>query len=71
MDEYIEILREWERNVALPAVYEHIDVLFPESQFRRVQAGSSKDHWASRYKMDGSLPKVRNFEKTVIFRSDM
>lgn len=71
MDEYIEILREWERNVALPAVYEHIDVLFPKSQFRRVQAGSSKDHWASRYKMDGSLPKVRNYEKTVIYRSDM
>lgn len=71
MDMYIDILREWERSTALPAVYEHIDVLFPEYGFRRVQAGSQKDHWASRYKIDGTLPKKHNSEKTVIYRTDM
>ena len=71
MDEYIDILREWERNEALPAAYEHVDVLFPQFQFRRMQAGTSKDHWASRYKMDGTQPKVRNYEKTVIYASDL
>ena len=71
MDEYIDILREWERSEALPAAYEHVDVLFPQYQFRRMQAGTSKDHWASRYKLDGTQPKVRNYEKTVIYASEL
>lgn len=71
MDEYIDILREWERNVALPVAYEHIDELFPGYQFRRMQGAGVKDHWASRYKVDGTLPKVRNYEKTVIYPGDM
>ena len=72
MDEfYLDILKDWESRVADPAVYEHIDVLFPEFSVRRVQRGSDRDHWASRYKMDLTLPRVRNAEKTVIYRSDM
>ena len=71
MDEYIDILREWERNVAFPVAYEHIDDLFPGFQFRRIQGGGVKDHWASKYKIDGTLPKVRNYEKTVIYAGDM
>ena len=71
MDGYISILKEWECKVADPAVYEHIDVLFPEFSFRRVQRGSDRDHWASRYKMDLTLPRVRNAEKTVVYRSEM
>ena len=71
MDEYIDILREWERNVAFPVAYEHIDELFPGFQFRRIQGGGVKDHWASRYKIDGTLPKVRNYEKTVIYAGDL
>ena len=72
MDAYIEILREWEDNVAKPFAYEHVAELFPAYQFRRVNAGSpSKDHWASRYKLDLTIPKVKNAEKTVIYRSDL
>lgn len=71
MDEYIDILREWERNVAFPVAYEHIDELFPGYQFRRIQGGGARDHWASRFKTDGTLPKVRNNEKTVIYPGDL
>ena len=69
---YIDILQEWEDRVADPAIYEHLDTLFPSFQFRRVGAGDPKrDHWASRYKVDLTLPRYRNAEKTVVYRSDM
>ena len=70
-DSYLDILKDWEIRVADPAVYESIDVLFPEFAFRRVQRGSERDHWASRYKMDLTLPRVKNAEKTVVYRSEM
>lgn len=70
-DAYIEVLKEWERRVADPAVYEHLDVLFPSYAFRRLSAGSERDHWASRFKLDRTLPRTRNAEKTVVYRSDM
>ena len=70
-DSYLDILKDWETRVADPAVYESIDVLFPEFAFRRVQRGSERDHWASRYKMDLTLPRVKNAEKTVVYRSEM
>ena len=68
---YLDILKEWEDRVADPAVYEHLDTLFPGFAFRRLQQGSAKDHWASRYKLDLTLPKYKNAEKTVVYRSDM
>ena len=68
---YIGILQEWEDRVADPAVYEHLDTLFPEYAFRRMHAGDPKDHWASRYKVDLTLPRYKNAEKTVVYRSDM
>ena len=69
---YLDILQEWEDRVADPAVYEHLDVLFPSFQFRRLYPGDpKKDHWASRYKLDLSLPRYKNAEKTVVYRSDM
>lgn len=70
-ESYLDILKDWETRVADPEVYEHMDVLFPEFSFRRVQKGSDRDHWASRYKMDLTLPKVRNAEKTVVYRCEM
>lgn len=70
-ESYLDILKDWETRIADPEVYEHMDVLFPEFSFRRVQKGSERDHWASRYKMDLTLPKVRNAEKTVVYRSEM
>ena len=70
-ESYFDILKDWESRVADPAVYEHIDVLFPEFSFRRVQQGSDRDHWASRFKMDLTLPRIRNAEKTVVYRSEM
>ena len=68
---YLEILKEWEDRVADPAVYEHLDALFPSYAFRRIQAGGPKDHWASRFKLDLSLPRIKNAEKTVVYRSEM
>jgi DNA primase (bacterial type) len=67
----MEILRDWEQRTADLAVYESLDILFPAFQFRRVQPGGPKDHWASRFKCDLSLPKHRVAEKTVVYRSDM
>lgn len=70
-ESYLDILKDWEASVADPEIYEHLDVLFPEFSFRRVQKGSERDHWASRLKMDMTLPKVRNAEKTVVYRCEM
>lgn len=68
---YLDILKEWERTVAGPAVYEHLDVLFPAYGFRRLGRGTASDRWASPLKLDLSLPKVRTDGKTVVYRSDM
>ena len=70
--DYIDILKRWERDIADPAIYEHLDYFFPKYQFRRMHSGSSKyDHWASRYKLDLSLPKQRRAEKTVVYASEL
>ena len=72
MDDYFYILQEWENNVAKPYAFEHVGELFPSYQFRRVNPGSpSKDHWASRYKLDLTIPRIKNAEKTVIYRGDL
>ena len=71
MADYLDILREWERNVANPIIYEHLDSLFPAYCFRRIQAGSKDDHWASPFKKDLSLPKKPNKEKTVVYANDL
>lgn len=72
MDDYLDILREWQESVARPFVYEHAAELFPAFQLRRVYPGNpQKDHWASRYKLDLTLPKSRSAEKTVLYRFDM
>lgn len=69
--DYIQILREWQDTIGRPAIYENLDRIFPKYAFRRLQPNTPKDHWASRYKLDLSLPKKRNAEKTVVYRSDM
>lgn len=71
MDDYKDILREWERMTALPAVYEHLDTLLPAFGFRRMLVGSQKDHWASSLKANLTHPKQKNPEKTVVYKSDM
>ena len=71
MTEYLDILREWQTKVLKPCAYEHVDVLFPAYQFRRINPGEPKDHWASRYKLDKTIPKSKNSEKSVIYRSEM
>ena len=67
MTEYLDILREWQTKVLKPCAYEHVDVLFPAYQFRRINPGEPKDHWASRYKLDKTIPKsiarLTNLEK--------
>ena len=69
--EYLDILREWQTKVLKPCVYEHVDALFPAYQFRRMNPGGPKDHWASRYKMDKTIPKNKIAAKTVIYQSEM
>ena len=71
MDNYLDILNQWERQTADPFIYDNLDTLLPSFQFRRVNAGGSKDHWASRVKIDGSEPKTRHPEKTVVYPGDM
>lgn len=68
---YLDILKEWEDREANPALYEHLDSFFPEYDFIRRQPGTLKDHWASRKKIDLSLPKHRLAEKTVVYRSEL
>lgn len=70
-DFYWSILKDWEKNTALPVIYDRLDELFPEYTFRRIAANTSKDHWASPFKLDGSRPKYDNREKTVVYRSEM
>jgi DNA primase (bacterial type) len=70
MADYLDILKDWERGTANPAIYEHLDMLFPGYGFRRLQAGSDKDRWASALKLDMSQPKTPNREKTVVYASD-
>ena len=71
LDEYIDILRAWEREVAFPAVYERLDEFFPAFSFKRKMQGGDRDHWASPLKMDLTRPRIRNMEKTVVYRCDM
>ncbi|MCF0176293.1 MAG: toprim domain-containing protein [Bacteroidales bacterium] len=70
MSDYIEILREWERKVANPAIYESLDVLLPSYAFKRVGARGPRDHWASRMKIDHSPSRSANPEKTVVYPQD-
>lgn len=69
--EYIEILRQWERDVAFPLAYSRLDELLPEFGFRRRSGAGMRDHWASPYKIDGTAPKVRCREKTVVYPEDL
>ena len=70
--DYLDILREWERQVGRPALFENLDGLFPEFRFRRVNRGGGvRDHWASSLKKDGTQPKRRHAEKTVVYAMDM
>lgn len=71
MDSYLDILTQWERQTADPFIYDNLDTLLPSFQFRRVSPGGVKDHWASRLKIDGSQPKTRHPEKTVVYPGDM
>lgn len=68
--DYIDILRDWEARVADPAIFAHLDELLPSYGFRMVSSGS-RPHWASPLKLDGSLPKRRVHEKTVVYPGDM
>lgn len=66
MSDFLDILKQWEKTEVNPAIYEHIDVLFPSYGFVRVNRGSDKDRWVSPLKMDLSSPKKPNREKTVV-----
>lgn len=71
-DQYYQQFSQWVENTGFQAVYDRLDVLFPAYEFRRKNPGSAdRDHWASRKKMDLTLPKRRNAEKTVVYRFDM
>jgi len=69
MSEYLDILKEWERDVAMPVIFEHIGDLFPLYGFRRIR--TDRDKWVSPLKIDLSRPKTPNREKTVVEAADM
>lgn len=71
MGDYLDELKLWERNTADPFIYDHLDVLLPAWQFRRMQAGTSRDRWVSPLKADLSRPKTATREKTVVSYPDM
>lgn len=71
MDQYLDILNQWQKQTAAPFIYENLDSLLGSFQFKRVCPGGAKDHWASRYKIDGTLPKTKQAEKTVVYPGDM
>lgn len=71
MTDYLEEQKSWERTVANPFIYDHLDVLLPAWQFRRMQAGTSRDRWVSPLKADLSRPKTATREKTVVSYPDM
>lgn len=71
MNDYLDILRSWERRVANPFIYEHLDQLLPRYAFRRMQQGTARDRWVSPLKMDLSEPKVKHPEKTVVGVRDL
>lgn len=71
MDEYLDILRDWQRRVAQPAIFNSIDTLFPEYRFVRHAKGDPRhDHWASPCKMDGTQPSTHRLDKTVVTAMD-
>lgn len=70
METYLDILKDWESRVANPAIYDNIDLLFPAYGFRRIGTGSQKDRWISPLKLDLSIPKNPNKEKTVVCAVD-
>lgn len=70
MNDYLDILKEWEATVANPVIYEHIPEFFPAYGFVRAKAGTADDHWCSKLKLDLSMPRNPNKEKTVVYASD-
>ena len=71
MNEYLDILRRWERRVADPFIFEHLCELLPAWGFRRMNQGTPQDRWVSPVKMDLSKPKKPNPMKTVVSAMDM
>ena len=53
-------LTEWIKNELYPTVYDSLDTVFPELEFRRYPLG-----WKSKYKLDLTLPKEKRDDKTV------
>ena len=53
-------LTEWIKNELYPTVYDSLDTVFPELEFRRYPGG-----WKSKFKLDLTLPKERRDDKTV------
>ena len=71
MNEYLDILRSWERRVANPFIYEHLCYLLPKWGFKRMNQATPKDRWVSPLKMDLSQPKKPTPTKTVVSAMDM
>lgn len=66
MADYLDILKQWKRDIADPVIFEHIDELFPAFGFVLVQ-----ECWCSPLKMDLSRPQTPRRDKTVVSRADM
>ena len=53
-------LTEWIKNELYPTVYDSLDTVFPDMEFRRYPGG-----WKSKFKLDLTLPRQKRDDKTV------
>lgn len=70
-EDYKDILKAWRKNTVNPFLYDHLDVIIPELRFvKKSQGTSGRERWASPLKLDGTLPKNRTREKTLMYAGD-
>lgn len=68
--DYIEQLKEWERQVANPYIYDHLDELLPQFSFTMSRNVNGRT-WVSPYKLDMSAPKTKTQRKTFCQERDL
>ena len=70
MQDYIEQLKEWERQVANPYIFEHLDELLPQFSFKMSRNVNGRT-WVSPVKLDMTPPKNKTQRKTFCQERDL
>lgn len=70
-EDYKDILKRWRQETVNPFLYDHLDMIIPELHFvKRAQGSFGRERWASPLKLDGTLPKNKTREKTLMYAGD-